>query len=308
MYELKTKDSSNTAEELIILTSNSVCRTLLHSPIQPLTFGFISGVQRSPLVLTDWLVRSFTLSKSPFWIAHFSSSMTKRNKNDHKLWWRRQNQTLQERLSQTWRMPLSRLRAAFYTQGPFRSFVNYPPLGNPRGISIFDFWRSNSRHPVPRICSNAPHVGPALMGKCPNPGHYFYHLTGQNRFKTICYKWQLADWIKEPSYLHLKASQSFYGPFLASHSVTNAISCPLNRLSFSLRSLCTNGQIPHLLRLGVKFPTPASVLKSNSLLPGKGRLSNARGMPRLHIDRCIIFFTAKSNIFTSFFYYFPIVS
>ena len=69
-----------------------------------------------------------------------------------------------------------------------------------------------------------------------------------------------------------------------------------------------NGHIPHLPRLGVKFPTPALVLKSNSLLPGKGRLSNARGMPvcvrvcvwggvggggggwggmlRLQIDRC----------------------
>ena len=48
------------------------------------------------------------------------------------------------------------------------------------------------------------------------------------------------------------------------------------------------------MRLRVTFPTPAAVLKSNSLLPGKGRLSNARGMPgrgggmlRLQIDRCI---------------------
>ena len=43
--------------------------------------------------------------------------------------------------------------------------------------------------------------------------------------------------------------------------------------------LCTKGEIPHLPQLGVKFSTPATVLKSNSLLPGKGRVSNARGMP-----------------------------
>ena len=38
----------------------------------------------------------------------------------------------------------------------------------------------------------------------------------------------------------------------------------------------TNGHLP---RLGVKFPTPAAVLMSNSLLPEKGRVSNTRGMP-----------------------------
>ena len=36
---------------------------------------------------------------------------------------------------------------------------------------------------------------------------------------------------------------------------------------------------PRLPRLGVKFATPAAVLKSNLLLPGKGRVSNTRGMP-----------------------------
>ena len=173
MYELKSKGSSNTAEELIILTSNSVCRTLLHSPIQPLTFGFISGVQRSPLVLTDWLVRSFTLSKSPFWIAHFSSSMTKRNKNDHKLWWRRQNQTLQERLSQTWRMPLSRLRAAFYTQGPFRSFVKLSPSGQPPGHLNFWFLAVKFPSPSSKNLFKCPTCGTRSDGQMPQPWALF---------------------------------------------------------------------------------------------------------------------------------------
>ena len=64
---------------------------------------------------------------------------------------------------------------------------------------------------------------------------------------------------KGTSYLHSKASLSFYGPFLVSHSVTNAIYCPLNHLTFS-NSL------------------------SNSLLPGKGRVSNSRGMPGMGGD------------------------
>ena len=116
----------------------------------------------------------------------------------------------------------------------------------------------------------------------PPLGHFFCRLTGQDRFKTIYYistSWPFSYSNKGISYLHWKASLSFYGPFLVSHSVKNTMSCLVNRLTFSLCSLCTNGQIPHLLRLGVKLRTPAAVLKSNSLLPGKGRVSNARGMP-----------------------------
>ena len=134
---------------------------------------------------------------------------------------------------------------------------------------VFAPINSNFRSPVRKSCSNAPHVRPAGWA---------------NRFKTICYrKYQLACFIlkldKGTSYLHSKASPSFYDPFLVSHSITNAKSCPLNRLTFSLRSSCTNGQIPYLARLSVKFPTPTAVLKLNSPLPGKGRVSNARGMP-----------------------------
>ena len=50
--------------------------------------------------------------------------------------------------------------------------------------------------------------------------------------------------------------------------------------------------------IGVYFPTPTAILKSNSLLPGKGRMSNAHGgdveggmlggMLRLQIDGCTI--------------------
>ena len=99
-------------------------------------------------------------------------------------------------------------------------------------------------------------------------------------------------------YLHSKMSLSFYGPFLVSYLVPDAISCQLNCLTFSLHLSCMNGQIPHLPWLGVKLPTPTAVLKSNSLLPGKGRVSNAMVYPggevermlRLQTDRCRTFF------------------
>ena len=45
--------------------------------------------------------------------------------------------------------------------------------------------------------------------------------------------------------------------------------------TWALRENTSPRAIPHLPRLGVKFPT----LKSNALLPGEGRVSNARGMP-----------------------------
>ena len=109
------------------------------------------------------------------------------------------------------------------------------------------------------------------MGKC--FFLFFDSLSGQDRFKTICCEYPLAfPWV---------STAHFWS--------ANTISCPLNRLTFSLRSLCTNGQIPHLPWLGVKFPTPAAVLKSNFVFPGKGRVSNAREeMLGLQIDRRII--------------------
>ena len=65
-------------------------------------------------------------------------------------------------------------------------------------------------------------------------------------------------------------------------STLNAISCPLNRLTFSLRSSSTNGQIPQP-RSGskVKCPTPGE--REGVKCPWY-----AGGMLRLQIDRCII--------------------
>ena len=131
------------------------------------------------------------------------------------------------------------------------------------------------------------------IGKCPTLG----------LFKTICYKYQLAFFIlkldKGTSHLHstyitlhyihyitvtyityiLLTFLSFYSPFLVSHSVTNTISCLLNRLTFSLHSLCMNSQIPYLLQLGVKFPIPTAVLKSNS----NSLLLRKRGGCQMHM-------------------------
>ena len=107
-------------------------------------------------------------------------------------------------------------------------------------------------------------------------------------------------------FIHSKASLSFYGPFVVSHWVTNAISCPLNRLTFSLRSSCTNGKIPHLPRLSVKFPTLRNSSKVKIPTPGEwegvkcpvvvvgggrgGAGGEEEGMLRLQIDGCIITF------------------
>ena len=144
-----------------------------------------------------------------------------------------------------------------------------PPRATPRA---FDFWRSNFRPPVPKSCSNAPHVRPTGWANAPPLGHIFLPLTGQDRFKTICYKYQLAFFIlkldKGTSYLHSKASLSFYGPFLFSHSVTNATYCHflLTRVWLSwrtvkfptFRGLVSNSPPPHTHTHSgskVKFPT-----------------------------------------------------
>ena len=148
------------------------------------------------------------------------------------------------------------------------------------------------------------------MGKCPTPGAFIYRLTGQDRFKTICYKYQLAFFIlkldKGTSYLHSKASLSFYGPFLVSHSVTNAISCLLNHFSSLEFGLCANGQILHLPRLGVKFPTPAAAYSRGKggcqmpvvcPLPPRGdvEVTNLRNMEGLTISSANICNTTNSK-------------
>ena len=86
---------------------------------------------------------------------------------------------------------------------------------------------------------------------------------------------------KGTSYLHSKASLSFYGPFSAKS---------LNLFSSFVVYERSNSP-----------PLPA-VLKSNSPLPGKGRVSNARGMPgggmlMLQIDRCITWWIGSADVF-----------
>ena len=129
------------------------------------------------------------------------------------------------------------------------------------GIWLFRLLAFNSRPAVPESYSNAPHVRP-LDGQMPHPWGIFYRLTGQELFKTIYYKYQLAFSIlkldKGISYLHSKASLSFYSPFLVSHSLTNATSCLLKNLTFSLRS-SERSEFPTfhgILTPAVKFPTP----------------------------------------------------
>ena len=52
-------------------------------------------------------------------------------------------------------------------------------------------------------------------------------------------------------------------------------------ITVSFSYACVAGGLRRYERspLGVKFATAAAVLKSNLLLPGKGRVSNTRGMP-----------------------------
>ena len=108
----------------------------------------------------------------------------------------------------------------------------------------------------------------------PHPWDIFLPFNWVGSFQNNMYKSQLAFFIlkldKGTSYLHSKASLSFYGPFFVSHSDTHAISCLLNRLTFSLHSCLalmykrSNSppsaawcQIPHPHSGSkVKFPTP----------------------------------------------------
>ena len=114
---------------------------------------------------------------------------------------------------------------------------------------------------------------------------WLYMINLQYFFRNISASWPLfiLKLDKKTWYLHWKTSLRFYGPFLVGHSVTKAISCLqylvcnilstisclLNRLTFSLRSSCTNGQISHLPWLGLNFPTPAAVLKVKFPTPGE---------------------------------------
>ena len=160
---------------------------------------------------------------------------------------------------------------------------NAPGIWNPQAFEFFDFWWSNSHRPVPKSCSNAPHVRPTGWANAPPLGHIFLPLTGQDRFKTICYKYQLAFFIlkldKGLCYLHWKSVPEFLQPIFGQAFGHQCNILSAKSLSI-FSSLVMYGQIPDLQQLGVKFPTPADVPKSNSLLPGKGRVSNACGMLR----------------------------
>ena len=87
-----------------------------------------------------------------------------------------------------------------------------PPQAIPRAFEFFDFWRSNSRPPVPKSCSNAPHVRPTGWANAPPPGHFFRRSAEEDRFKTIRYKYQMVyfklELDKGTSYLHSKAFSS----------------------------------------------------------------------------------------------------
>ena len=172
-------------------------------------------------------------------------------------------------------------------------------LNIPPGIWTFEFLAVKFQFPSSKKLFKCPTCKTRWMGKCPTPGTYFYRQTGQ-RFKTICYKYQLAFLIlkmdKGTSFLHLKASLSSYDSYLVvSHSATNAISYLLNRLTISRRSclaiVCERGNSPPSTAW-CQILHPPAVLRSNYLLPGIGRVSNARGMApggmlRLQIDRYI---------------------
>ena len=63
--------------------------------------------------------------------------------------------------------------------------LNYAPINlwlqhspgqplSPRAFELFDFWRSNSPHPVPKNLFKCPTCKTRWMGKCPNPGPLFF--------------------------------------------------------------------------------------------------------------------------------------
>ena len=141
-----------------------------------------------------------------------------------------------------------------------------PPRATPRTFDFFDFWRSNSRPPVPRSCSNAPHVRPAGWANAPPPRHFFYRLTGQDHFKTICYKYQLV-FFKRNFVRTFKTVPEFLRPIFgqpSGHECNILSAKSLNIFSSLVVYERSNSpistawcQIPHP-RSGskVKFPTP----------------------------------------------------
>ena len=62
--------------------------------------------------------------------------------------------------------------------------IPLPPRHTPGHLNLFYFQRSNSPPPGPKCCSNALHVRPVGWTNAPALGHFFRHLTGQDRFKT----------------------------------------------------------------------------------------------------------------------------
>ena len=67
------------------------------------------------------------------------------------------------------------------------SICNLNTLGG--AFEFFDFWRSNS--PSFKKLFKCP----TCKTRWPPLGHFFYRLTGQDRFKTICYKYYLSFFI-----------------------------------------------------------------------------------------------------------------
>ena len=61
------------------------------------------------------------------------------------------------------------------------------PRANPRAFEFFDiFLAVKFPSPSSKKLFKCPTCKTCWMGKCPTPGAFFYLLTGQGRFKTLC--------------------------------------------------------------------------------------------------------------------------
>ena len=131
----------------------------------------------------------------------------------------------------------------------FVTSISPPPPSLPRGKPrAFELSSLAAKFPSPSFKKlfKCPTCKTRWKGKCPTPGKFFL---------TVIVSFFILNLEKGISYAHSKASPSFYSPFLVSHSITNAISCLLNHLIFSLRS-CLAPWWPSV-RL-FKFPTSAA--------------------------------------------------